>query len=469
MSPSSRPASKKSARAPVPGMLDMATLARLVKSGEIDTVLTCFPDQQGRLLGKRVVGRYFLEHVAHEAHACDYLLATDMEMDTVQGYKASSWELGYGDFLLQADLSTLRRIPWLPATALVLGDCRDHRGRDLAHAPRSILKRQIARARAMGFTSKMGSELEFYIFEDGFAQARAKDYRALVPPGWYNEDYHIFQTTKEEPLVRDIRNFMENAGIPVEFSKGECGFGQAEINLRYGEALEMADRHAIYKNGVKEIAHAHAKSVTFMAKWDFVQAGSSCHVHNSLWDAKNGRALFHDPKAPLGMSKLFRHYLAGQLALAREYVFFLAPFINSYKRFQAGSFAPTKAVWSADNRTAGFRVCGEGAGLRVECRVPGADANPYLAFAALLAAGLYGIGRELKLEPMAKGNLYEQKLREIPKTLRDAVDALDKSKVLRAAFGDDVIDHYVHTGHIEQNEYDKRITDWELRRYFERG
>jgi glutamine synthetase len=451
------------------GKLDMTALKKLVASGEIDTVLTVFTDQQGRLMGKRVVGRYFLEHVAHEAHACDYLLATDMEMDTVQGYKESSWELGYGDFILRPDLSTLRRIPWLEGTALVHCDCQDHHGHDLPHAPRSILKRQVERARKLGFTSKMGSELEFYIFEDSFAAARAKEYRNIVPPGWYNEDYHILQTTKEEKLIRAIRQGMEGADIPVEFSKGECGFGQAEINLRYADALTMADRHVAYKNGVKEIAHLHGKSVTFMAKWDFVQAGSSCHIHNSLWDARTGKAVFHDAKGPNGMAKTFRHYLAGQLACAREMSFFLAPTINSYKRFQAGSFAPTKAVWSTDNRTAGFRICGDGPGIRVECRIPGADANPYLAFAALLAAGLHGIEKKLELEPMAKGNLYEKKVREVPKTLREALEALEKSKVLRAAFGDDVIEHYLHTGRIEQGEYDKRITDWELRRYFERG
>jgi glutamine synthetase len=449
--------------------LDLSALTRLIDAGEIDTVLTCFPDQQGRLLGKRVMGSYFLSNVAHEAHACDYLLATDMEMDTVQGYKASSWELGYGDFLIKPDLATIRCIPWLEGTALVLGDCQDHHGHDLPHAPRSVLKTQIERARAMGYVSKMGSELEFYIFEDSFATARGKDYKALVPPGWYNEDYHIFQTTKEEPLIRAVRLGMEGAAIPVEFSKGECGFGQAEINLRYAEALEMADRHVVYKNGVKEIAHLHGKSVTFMAKWDYAQPGSSCHIHNSLWDAKSDKSVFHDAGEPLGMSKIFQHYLAGQLALARAMSFFLAPYINSYKRFQAGSFAPTKAVWSTDNRTAGYRICGEGPSLRVECRVPGADANPYLAFAALLAAGLYGIENKLPLEPVARGNLYAQDVREIPKTLREALDELDRSTVLRAALGDDVVDHYLHTGRIEQGEYDRRVTDWELRRYFERG
>jgi len=448
--------------------LDLATLRKLVKSDEIDTVLTVFPDQQGRLLGKRVVGRYFLDAVMHEAHACDYLLATDLEMDTISGYKASSWEKGYGDFIIKPDMSTLRLIPWLEKTALVMGDCLDHHGHGLPHAPRTMLKKQVAKARQMGFVSKMASELEFYIFEDTFGAARNRDYKGLTPPGWYNEDYHIFQTTKEEPLIRAIRNGMEGAGVPVEFSKGECGFGQAEINLRYAEVLEMADRHSIYKNGVKEIAFAHGKSVTFMAKWDFAQPGSSCHIHNSLWDAKTDKAVFFDKNQPHGMSKLFQHYLAGQLSLAREMSLFLAPTINSYKRYQAGSFAPTKAVWSSDNRTAGFRLCGEGKSLRIECRIPGADANPYIAFAVLLAAGLHGIEQKMKLEPMAKGNIYAQDVRQVPTTLREAIDALDNSKVLRKLLGDDVIDHYLHTARIEQGEYDKRITDWELRRYFER-
>ncbi|MGH6953478.1 MAG: glutamine synthetase family protein, partial [Alphaproteobacteria bacterium] len=348
------------------GNLDLKILERLVKSGEIDTVLVCFPDMQGRLMGKRVTGGYFLDHGRHEVHACDYALAADMDMEPLPGYKAASWELGYGDFAVKADLATLRRVPWLPATALVLGDVYDHHGKELPHAPRTILKRQIARARKLGYTVKMGSELEFYIYSDSFEAAHEKGYRDLKTIGWYSEDYHIFQTTKEEPLIRAIRNGMEGAAIPVEFSKGEWGAGQAEINLRYAEALEMADRHVIYKNGVKEIAHGQGKAVTFMAKWDYAAAGNSCHIHSSFWDATRDRALFHDARGPRGMSRLFRHYLAGQLALAREMTYFLAPYINSYKRFQAGTFAPTKAVWSGDNRTAGFRVVGSGPSTRLE-------------------------------------------------------------------------------------------------------
>ncbi len=452
------------------GNLDLETLRGLVKSGEIDTVLVCFPDMQGRLIGKRVTGHFFVDHAVGELHACDYLLTVDMEMEPVPGYKAASWAQGYGDFGIKTDLNTLRRVPWLPGTALALGDCVDHDGNDLPHAPRSILKRQVARAREKGYVAMMASELELYVIDESFASARAKNYRDLEIASWYSEDYHIFQTTKEEELIRAIRNAMDAAGIEVEFSKGEWGPGQEEINLRYADAVEMADRHTIYKNGAKEIAHLQGKAITFMAKWRHDLAGNSCHLHSSLWDAETGAALFHDPAEPMGMSKLFRHYLAGQLALATEMTYFFAPYINSYKRFQAGSFAPTKAIWSRDNRTAGFRVLGEGAGTRVECRVPGGDANPYLAFAATLAAGLYGIENELELEPIFEGDAYEGKdIREIPKTLREAVEALDKSTVLRDALGDDVVDHYVHTGRWEQAEFDRRVTDWEVIRNFERA
>ncbi len=452
------------------GNLDLETLRGLVKSGEIDTVLACFPDMQGRLIGKRVTGHFFVDHAVNELHACDYLLTVDTEMEPVPGYKAASWAQGYGDFGIKSDMNTLRRIPWLPGTALVLGDCVDHDGNDLPHAPRGILKRQVARAREKGYVSMMASELELYVIDESFASARAKNYRDLDLASWYSEDYHIFQTTKEEGLIRAIRNAMDEAGIEVEFSKGEWGPGQEEINLRYAEAVEMADRHTIYKNGAKEIAYLQGKAITFMAKWRHDLAGNSCHLHSSLWEAETGAALFHDPDEPMGMSKLFRHYLAGQLALATDMTYFFAPNINSYKRFQAGSFAPTKAIWSHDNRSAGFRVLGSGAGTRVECRIPGGDANPYLAFAATLAAGLYGIENELELEPIFEGDAYEgEGIREVPKTLREAIEALDKSTVLREALGDDVIDHYVHTARWEQAEFDRRVTDWEVIRNFERA
>jgi glutamine synthetase len=351
-----------------------------------------------------------------------------------------------------------------------MADCVDHHGEDLPHAPRSLLKRQIDRLRTSGYVSKMGSELELYVFDETYAAAREKRYRDLKTAGWYIEDYHIFQTTKEESLIRAIRNGMDGAGVPVEFSKGEWGPGQEEINLQYAEALEMADRHSIYKNGAKEIAYLQGKAVSFMAKWAYDLAGNSCHVHSSLWDAETDAPLFHDENDAEGMSALFRHYLAGQLALATEATYFFAPYINSYKRFQAGSFAPTKAGWSRDNRTAGFRIVGSGPAIRSECRIPGADCNVYLAFAATIAAGLHGIERKLELEPALSGNLYEMEgVRDVPKTLREALAALDGSTVLRAAFGDAVIDHYLHTGRWEQQEYDRRVTDWELMRNFERS
>ena len=452
------------------GMLDADSLKKLVNSGEIDTVLVVFPDMQGRIVGKRVTGHFFLDSIKDEMHACDYLLAVDIGMEPVPGYKAASWEKGYGDFTVKCDMSTLRRIPWLEGTALVVGDVQDHHGADLAHAPRSILKRQLARARDMGFTANMASELEFYVFDDSFRDCHDKGYRDLKASGYYIEDYHILQTTKEEELVRAIRNGMDGAGIPVETSKGEWGPGQEEINFKYAEALVSADNHAIYKNGAKEIAWQQGKAITFMAKWNYELAGNSCHIHSSLWNAKTGKTAFHDPKREHSFSQTFRHYCAGLLAAAEEMTYFLAPYVNSYKRFQSGSFAPTHIAWSVDNRTSGFRVLGHGAGQRIECRIPGGDVNPYLAYAAILAAGLYGIENKLEPPRMLTGNVYEsKKARHIPKTLREALARLKKGKILRAAFGDEVIEHYLHTGEWEQAEYDRRVTDWEIKRGFEQS
>ena len=323
------------------GMMDRATLEKAVGDAEIDTVLVCFPDMQGRLVGKRVTGRFYLEEVQREMHVCDYLLAVDMEMEPVPGYRAASWDKGYGDFAVRPDPSTMRRIPWLEGTALVLGDCVDHHGDDLPHAPRSMLKWQLARALDAGYRVKMGSELEFYLFDDSYEEVAEKRYTDLKTAGRYIEDYHIFQTTKEEGLIRAVRNGMNGAGVPVEFSKGEWGPGQEEINLRYAEALEMADRHSIYKNGLKEMAWQHGKSVTFMAKWREDLAGNSCHIHSSLWNAADDSPAFADAAAADGWATLFKCYLAGQVALARDMTLFLAPYINSYKRFQSGSFAPT--------------------------------------------------------------------------------------------------------------------------------
>jgi glutamine synthetase len=452
------------------GRLDLEELTELVSAGEIDTVIAAFPDMQGRLVGKRVTGRFFLEAVQAEWHACDYLLTVDMEMEPVPGFKAASWDKGYGDFVIRPDLATLRRIPWLAGTALVLGDVCDHHGAELAHSPRAILKRQLARLTERRLVAKMASELEFYVFDEDYRTARDKHYQDLRTAGWYIEDYHVLETTKREPLMRAVRNGMEGAGIPVQESKGEWGPGQEELNIVYAEALEMADRHVIYKNGVKEIAWQQGKAVTFMAKWKKEQAGNSCHVHASLWGADEDRPAFADADDPEGFSALFRHYLGGLLAVGAEMTCFLAPFVNSYKRFQVGSFAPTNLVWSRDNRTAGFRVLGHGPSTRVECRVAGADVNPYLAFAALLAAGLHGIENRLEPGPAFTGDAYHTKdVPAVPKNLPEAIRRLDGSTVLRAALGDAVVDHYLHSFRWEQAQYDAAVTDWELIRYFERG
>jgi glutamine synthetase len=414
---------------------------------------------------------YFLDSAHEETHGCDYLLANDIDMEPVPGYTAANWEKGYGDFVMKPDMTTLRRIPWLPGTALVLADILDHHDHEgVPHAPRGMLKRQIARLSAMKMSAFFASELEFYLFDETYESASDKSYSNLKTAGRYIEDYHILQTTKEEGIMRAIRTGLQAAGIPVENSKGEWGPGQEEINVRYADALTMADRHVILKNGIKEIALLQGKAVTFMAKWRFDLAGSSSHIHSSLWDTGGKKPLFQDEKGEHGMSKLMRQYVAGQLAYAREITWFLAPYVNSYKRFQVGTFAPTKAIWSMDNRTAGYRLCGaHSKAIRIECRIGGADLNPYLAYAALLAAGLAGIEQKLEIEPPFVGDAYHGKrLREVPKTLREAADLMGKSKMLRAAFGDEVIDHYVHTAEWEQFEYDRRITDWELKRGFER-
>jgi glutamine synthetase len=449
----------------------MKDLQDAVGAGEIDTVIVCFPDMQGRLIGKRFQAEYFLDGAHEETHGCDYLLANDIDMEPVPGYAAANWEKGYGDFVMKPDLATLRRIPWLPATALVLCDVVDHHHHDpILHSPRGMLRNQVARLAAMGMSAYLASELEFYLFDETYESVEAKGWRDLKTTGTYIQDYHVFQTTKEEEVMRAIRKGLQAAGIPVENSKGEWGPGQEEINVRYADALTMADWHVILKNACKEIALSFGKAITFMSKWRYDLAGSSSHIHASLWDAAGKTPLFLDPKGEHGMSPLMRHFVAGQLAYAREITWFLAPYINSYKRFQAGTFAPTKAIWSLDNRTAGFRLCGaESKAIRIECRMGGADLNPYLAFAALLAAGLAGVEQKLKLEGAYVGDAYQGKaLREVPKTLREATALMDGSKMLRDAFGDNVIDHYVHTAKWEQFEYDRRITDWELKRGFER-
>jgi glutamine synthetase len=455
----------------MPGNLTLEQLTAAVDAGEIDTVVMAQIDMQGRLMGKRFHARHFLESGVRETHSCNYLLTVDMEMEPVPGYKSASWAQGYGDYTMKPDLSTLRRTPWAEGTALVLCDLRDHHGHaDIPVSPRAILKRQLDRLDAMGLTAMCASELEFYLFRESFEEAEAKGWRGLTPVSAYNEDYHIFQTAKEEGVMRAIRNGLYGAGIAVENSKGEAWAGQEEINVKYGPALTTADDHVITKNACKEIAWAQGKALTFMAKYDYAAAGSSCHVHQSLW-TKDGDPAFLDPEAPHGMSEMMRRFLAGQLAHAAEFTLLLCPNINSYKRFQAGTFAPTRAVWSRDNRTAGYRICGEETkAIRVECRVGGADLNPYLAFAGLLAAGIAGIEGRYDLEAEFRGDAYAAKrAREIPKTLRDAAQAFRRSSMLKEALGADVVEHYAHAADWEQSEYDRRVTDWEIARGFERG
>ena len=450
------------------GKLTFDALKKAVSAGEIDTVLAVQVDMQGRLMGKRFQAEFFCDSAWEETHSCNYLLATDQEMDTVEGYAATSWAAGYGDYTMKPDMDTLRRIPWLDGTALVLCDVLDHHTHeDVLHSPRAVLKRQTARLADMGLKPFMASELEFFLFRNSYEEIA--DGAAPEPISPYNEDYHIFQTTKEEDVMRAIRNGLNGADIPVENSKGEADRGQEEINVCYADALTMADRHSIIKNGIKEIAWAKGRAVTFMAKWAYDAAGNSCHIHQSLV-SDDGTPVFFDDGANHGMSQTMCHYLAGLLTHASEITWFLAPYANSYKRYMAGTFAPTKAVWSMDNRTAGYRVVGaDTKSIRVECRVGGADLNPYLAMSALLAAGMAGVEQKLDLEPEFTGDAYGGEGREIPKTLREAIDALDGSAMLRAAMGDAVIDHYVHAARWEQFETDRRVTDWDLRRGFERA
>jgi glutamine synthetase len=455
------------------GMLTQRDLADLVERGEIETVLAVFPDMYGRLMGKRINATYFLDEVAgHGMHACDYLLACDMEMDVIPGYKYTSWETGYGDFHCVPDLATLRRATWLPGTALVLCDLFDQHENPVEVSPRRMLQRQLARAREAGFTVMGGTEIELYVFDDSFAEARAKNFHDLRPMGTYNEDYHILQGTKEEELVGAIRRHLDQSGVPVENSKGEAGLGQQEINLRYSEALTQADRNVIYKHAAKEIAWAQGRSVTFMAKWDEKHTGSSAHVHISLWGADGGGNQFPGdrPTGPVEASDTFRWFLGGWIKHARAFSAFYAPYVASYKRYQARSWAPTAIAWSYDNRTAGFRVVGRGPSLRIECRIPGADANPYIVYAAALAAGLDGIKNRIEPPDVFQGDLYAaRELPRVPETLREAIAELERSDLAREAFGEDVTEHYLHFLRTEQRKFDEVVTCWERARYFERA
>jgi len=456
----------------VKGMLTLDQLATLVANGEIDTIVTVFSDLYGRLLGKRISGEFFLQHIAQEGmHACNYLLTTDMEMEPVPGYSYANWEQGYGDFHAVPDLTTLRRATWLQKSALVICDIFEEGSEEpTAVAPRNILRRQLDAAADMGVVALGSSELEYYIFDQSYASARAQNYHELKTFGAYIEDYHILQGTREEVLNAAARKHLAASGIPVEFSKGEWGPGQHELNIRYADLLTMADRHTLYKQIFKELADELGLAVTFMAKFDQRFAGSSCHMHISLWDSELERNLFAGEQTfgPVHGSDTFRWFLGGIMAHAPEVMVFYAPTVNSYKRFQAGSWAPTAIAWSYDNRTAGFRVVGHGSSLRIESRIPGADVNPYLGFAALLASGLDGIRHQIEPPSMFSGDVYAAaELPHVPRTLHDAIEVFAHSKFVRQAFGEDVVAHYLHFFRTEQQAYDNAVTDWERRRYFE--
>jgi len=454
------------------GRISFDELETGIRDGAIDTVVSAIPDMQGRLMGKRVTGEFFLEHARHGTHFCTYLLATDMEMATPEGYALANWESGYGDWLAAPDWSTLRVIPWLEKTALVLADARDEEsGALIPIAPRTILRRQVERARELGFAPKMASELEFYLLRETYEEAAEKRFDGLTPFGWYNEDYHLLQGSKAEPFYRRFRNQMTAAGVPIEFSKGEAAPGQHEVNIHYADALEAADRHALFKHGVKEMAWQDGHAVTFMAKPDHRWTGNSAHVHVSLWDADGARNLMHEEGAgPYGMSPAMRHFLGGMMAAARELAFFIAPFVNSYKRYAVASWAPVNVVWGRDNRTCGFRVVGRGASLRVENRLPGGDANPYLAYAAILGAGLHGIEHGIEPPDEFRGNAYAATgFPRIPRALYEAAELLEQSALAREIFGDDVVAHYANAARVEQATYDAVVTTWERERYLERG
>lgn len=457
-------------------MLSIEELTELVGRGEIDTVVVAFCDMQGRLMGKRVVAEHFLAELPHtggSVECCDYLLAVDVDMTVLDGFRFSNWETGYGDFVCRPDLDTLRRLPWLERTAMVTGDVLDHHGGLVEVAPRSMLRRQLERAADLGYDAYFGTELEFYLFGESAAEARAKGFADLTPSSPYILDYHVLGTTRDESVISKLRNGMLEAGLPVENSKGEAGRGQHELNLRFAQALTMADNHAIYKNGAREIAWLEGQSITFMAKPVFDDAGSSCHIHASLWDTATGRSAMAADNPAAGtdprdaMSEVFQWYLGGLLDTARELSLCFAPFVNSYKRYQPDSWAPTAVGWDTDNRTLGFRVVGTGQAMRVESRIPGADCNPHIALAAMLAGGLHGIENRIEPPPPTKGNGYVADLPRIPSTLVEAIEAFEHSEVAKSAFGEEAHFHLLHMARAEWQAFNNTVTDWELRRNFE--
>ncbi len=454
-------------------MLTIETLPRQIQSGDVHTVVVAFPDLQGRPVGKRVTGTFFLDQVLHEGiEFCDYLLACDVDMTPQPGYEFASWDTGYGDLHAVVDPHTVRPLPWLPGSVLVICDLLTRSGEPVEVSPRQILRRQIERATERGYEVKCATELEFYLFLDSFTQAAEKRWHGLSPHTATIEDYQLQQTSREEYVISRIRNEMIEAGIPVEYSKGEAGPGQHEVNISFSGALEVADRHLVFKSGVKEIASGYGRAATFMAKWSMDAAGSSCHLHTSLWDATSGSPLMAPAAgedAPSGFSELGAHWAAGQLRTAEELAWCFAPYVNSYRRFVPGSWAPTAAVWGEDNRTCGFRAVGSGEGRRLENRIPGADVNPYIVLAAAIAGGLWGVDHALELEPAFTGDAYRgEGVPRIPTTLPDAISALEASEVAAKAFGPEVHQHLVNTARQEWATANTVVTDWELARNFER-
>ena len=455
----------------IQGMLSGKQLQTLIEGEEIDTILVVFPDMYGRFMGKRFDAEFFLKDtLQHGAHACDYLLTVDMEMEPVSGYQFANWESGYGDFHLVPDLSTLRLASWLEKTAMVICDVvTDPEHKPVSHAPRSILNQQIEKAAAMGFSAMAGSELEYYLFQNSYQQAAEQNYHGLTLAGWYIEDYHMLQGAREDSFNGAARRHLKKSGVPVENSKGEWGKGQHELNIQYADVLSMADRHSIYKQCLKEIADQQGISVTFMAKYASDQAGSSCHVHLSLWNNDQNAFPGNQKLGKIDCSNTFRWFLGGWMAHASEVMLFYAPNINSYKRYQSGSWAPTKIAWSYDNRTAGFRVVGKGNSLRTECRIPGADCNPYLTYAAALASGLDGIKNKIEPPPIFEGDVYSAAtLPSVPLTLRDAISVFKSSQFAKDTFGEEVVTHYTHFFETELEAYQSAVTDWDRQRYFER-
>lgn len=448
------------------GQLSVEELRELVASGEIDTVVVAITDSMGRLQGKRCGAKSFLEDVlGHGAEGCNYLLSVDVEMNTIDGYAMSSWANGYGDMVMRPDESTLRLVPWLEGTAMIQCDILWLDGRPVTESPRQILRAQIERLESLGYRAHIGTELEFIMFDDSYEEAWDKKYEGLTPSTRYNVDYSLLATARLEPVIRSIRNGMEKAGLVVESSKGECNLGQQEITFRYAEALAACDNHVFYKNGAKEIAAQQGKSITFMAKYN-EREGSSCHIHFSLTDLDGKPVLTGNGEH--GFSPVMEHFIAGQLAALKELAYFVAPNINSYKRFVEGSFAPTAIAWGLDNRSCALRIVGRGPSLRVENRVGGGDVNPYLAAAALIAAAIHGIENELPLEPITIGNAYQSDADRIPTNLRDSRTLLANSEIARKSFGDEVVDHYVFAADVELKSFDSAVTDWERKRVFER-